>query len=262
MTLFRGTMFIDTHAHLYHKQFDSDRKEMLRRAMDNGLTKLYLPNIDHESIDGMHALCDAYPELCFPMMGLHPCHVSEDPVKDLAEVERLLAHGRYYAVGEIGIDLYWDKTLLAQQQDAFRTQVRWAKELALPIVIHCRESFAETFAIVEEENDTSLRGIFHCFTGTVEHARMITALGGFKLGIGGVITYPKSGLAQTMSEVGAEQCVLETDAPYLAPVPHRGKRNESGYVPLVAQALANATGRSLDEIARITTANAEQLFAK
>ena len=255
-------MFIDTHAHLYHKQFDSDRRDMLRRAADNGVTRLYLPNIDHDSIDAMHALCDAHPDLCYPMMGLHPCHVTADARKDLAEVERLLANGRYYAVGEIGIDLYWDKTLLVQQQEAFRTQVRWAKELALPIVIHSRDSFDEVFAIVEEENDDTLRGIFHCFTGTSEQARMIISLGGFKMGIGGVITYPKSGLSQTMKEVGAEQCVLETDAPYLSPVPHRGKRNESSYIPVIAQALAIATERTLDDIARITTANAEQIFAK
>ena len=254
-------MFIDTHAHLYHKQFDSDRRDMLRRAMDQGVTKLFLPNIDHESMDGMHAICDAHPDLCFPMMGLHPCHVSAEPAKDLAEVERLLANGRYFAVGEIGIDLYWDKSLLVQQQEAFRQQVRWAKELALPIVIHSRESFNEVFAIVEDENDSTLRGVFHCFTGTADQARMVIGLGDFKLGIGGVITYPKSGLAQTMKDVGPEHCVLETDAPYLAPVPYRGKRNESGYVPLVAQALATATERSLDDIARITTANAEHLFS-
>ena len=255
-------MFIDTHAHLYHKQFESDREEMLARAVDAGVKKLFLPNIDHESIEGMHALCDAHPDLCFPMMGLHPSHVTADFAKDLAEVERLLSDGRYYAVGEIGIDLYWDKTFLAQQQEAFRMQVRWAKDLALPIVIHCRESFNEVFSIVEDENDNTLRGVFHCFTGTPEQARMVIELGGFKLGIGGVITFPKSGLAQTMKEVGAEHCVLETDAPYLAPVPYRGKRNESGYVPLIAQALATATERSLDDIARITTANAEQLFSQ
>lgn len=255
-------MFIDTHAHLYHKQFDSDREEMLQRALDAGVRKLMLPNIDHDSIDGMHALCDAHPGICFPMMGLHPCHVKEDASKDLAEVERLLSEGRYYAVGEIGIDLYWDKSLLAQQQEAFRTQVRWAKQLALPIVIHSRESFQECFAIVEEENDDSLRGVFHCFTGSVEEARSVTSLGGFFLGIGGVITYPKSGLAATMREVGAEHCVLETDAPYLAPVPYRGKRNESSYIPLVAQALAQATDRSLDRIAELTTMNAEKLFQR
>lgn len=254
-------MFIDTHAHLYHRQFDADREEMLARAVDQGVQRLLLPNIDHESIDGMHALCEAHPDLCFPMMGLHPCSVTADPVKDLAEIERWLSQGRYFAVGEIGIDLYWDRTFLAQQQEAFRVQVRWAKELALPIVIHCRESFQEVFSIVEEENDPSLRGVFHCFTGSVEEARLIIGLGGFKLGIGGVITYPKSGLATTMREVGPEHCVLETDAPYLAPVPYRGKRNESAYVPHVAAALADATGARLDEIGRITTANAERLFA-
>ncbi len=255
-------MFVDTHAHLYHKQFDGDREDMLTRALESGVGALYLPNIDHDSVEAMHLLCEAHPDICFPMMGLHPSSVTADPVKDLAEVERALSSGRYFAVGEIGIDLYWDKTFLVQQQDAFRRQVRWAKELALPVVIHCRESFQEVFSIVEEENDHTLRGVFHCFTGTSEQARLITELGGFKLGIGGVITYAKSGLAQTMKEVGAEHCVLETDAPYLAPVPHRGKRNESSYIPLVAQALATATERSLDDIERITTANARHLFAR
>jgi TatD DNase family protein len=255
-------MFIDTHAHLYSKQFDNDREEMLQRALDADVRKLFLPNIDHESVEGMLALCEAHPDVCFPMMGLHPCHVTADPANELAAVERELASGRYYAVGEIGIDLYWDKTFLAQQQEAFRQQVKWAKDLALPVVIHCRDSFQEVFAIVEDENNDHLRGVFHCFTGTAEQARMITDLGGFYLGIGGVITYPKSGLAQTMAEVGAEHCVLETDAPYLAPVPFRGKRNESSYVPLVAQALSAATSCSIDDIARITTANAEKLFQK
>lgn len=253
-------MFSDTHCHLYHKQFDGDREAMLQRALEAGVTKLYLPNIDHESIEGMHALVDAHPGRCFPMMGLHPCSVGEDNTAAMAEVERLLGNGRYCAVGEIGIDLHWDKTFLEQQQDVFRQHVRWAKELRLPIVIHCRESFQETLVIVEEEKDEHLRGIFHCFNGDVMIGRRILALDGFLLGIGGVITYPKSGLAQTMAELGAERCVLETDAPYLAPVPHRGKRNESSYIPLVAAELAKATGRSIDNIAQITTANAESLF--
>lgn len=253
-------MFIDTHAHLYHPQFEADRAAMVQRALDAGVHRLLLPNVDHDSIEAMHALCAAHPTVCFPMMGLHPCSVGADPAKDLAEVEHWLRKGGYCAVGEIGIDLYWDKTWLAQQQETFRRQVRWAKELALPVVIHCRESFRETIAIVEEEHDARLRGVFHCFTGSAEEAHRITALDGFMLGIGGVITYPKSGLAQTMAAVGPERCVLETDAPYLAPVPHRGKRNESAYIPLVAQALAQATGRTVDDIARITTANAEQLF--
>lgn len=255
-------MFIDTHAHLYHKQFDQDRNAMMRRTMDAGVHKLFLPNIDTTSVEAMHAMCEAFPEVCFPMMGLHPCSVGEDPARELAEVERLLGTGRYWAVGEIGIDLYWDKTWLQQQQDAFRRQVRWAKELALPVVIHCRESFEEVMAIVEEENNEHLTGVFHCFTGSEEDARRIIGLGGFKLGIGGVITYPKSGLAETMARVGAGHCVLETDAPYLAPVPYRGKRNESSYIPCVAEALAAAVGLPTEEVARITTANAEQLFAE
>lgn len=253
-------MFIDTHTHLYHKQFDGDREEMLQRAIDAGVTRLMLPNIDHTSIEGMHALCDAHPELCFPMMGLHPCSVGADPAKDLAQVEDLLQSGRYWAVGEIGIDLHWDKTYLAQQEEAFRQQVRWAKDLDLPVVIHCRESFDEVFRIVEDEHQGRLTGVFHCFTGTVDQARAIVELGGFMLGIGGVITYPKSGLAAVMAEVGPEHCVLETDAPYLGPVPYRGKRNESAYIPHVAEALAQATGRTIDDIARTTTRNANTLF--
>jgi TatD DNase family protein len=180
----------------------------------------------------------------------------------LAEVEQLLRSGSYCAVGEIGIDLYWDKTFLAEQQEAFRQQVRWAKELDLPIAIHCRQSFAETIAIVEEENVADLRGVFHCFTGTPEEAQRIIALGDFFLGIGGVVTYPKGGLFETMQVVGPEHCVLETDAPYLAPVPFRGKRNESSHIPHIAARLADATGRTVEEIARITTTNAETLFRR
>lgn len=253
-------MFTDTHAHLYHKQFDADREAMLARAAEAGVTKLFLPNVDHDSIAAMDALAAAHPDRCFAMMGLHPCSVGADNVAAMEEVERLLRKGRYCAVGEIGIDLYWDKTYLAQQQEVFRQQVRWAKELELPIAIHCRESFAEVIAIVEEENDELLTGVFHCFTGSAEQAQRVIALKGFYLGIGGVITYPKGGLFETMRDVGAETCVLETDAPYLAPVPYRGKRNESSYIPHIAAKLADATGQSTEEIARITTANAEALF--
>lgn len=253
-------MYVDTHCHLYHKQFDTDRNEMVRRALDAGVARMLLPNIDLESVPSMHALADAFPDVCLPMMGLHPCSVGEFPAKDLGEVERLLHTGQYHAVGEVGIDLYWDKTWLAQQREAFHLQLLWAKELDLPVVIHCRESFEETLTIVEAENSPELRGVFHCFTGTPEQAARIIALGGFKLGIGGVITYAKGGLFETMAVVGATHCVLETDAPYLAPVPHRGKRNESAYIPLIAAKLAEATGLSVVEVARITTANAEDLF--
>lgn len=255
-------MFIDTHAHLYHSKFDEDREAMLQRASEAGVDKLFLPNVDHDSMAAMDALAAAHPDRCFAMMGLHPCSVGEHNDGAMEEVERLLRTGTYCAVGEIGIDLYWDKTWLAQQQDVFRQQVRWAKELDLPIVIHCRESFTEVITIVEEENGDRLRGVFHCFTGTAEQARRVIALGGFFLGIGGVITYPKGGLFGTMREVGPEHCVLETDAPYLAPVPFRGKRNESAYIPHIAAKLGEATGRGLEEIARITTANAGLLFRR
>lgn len=257
-----AAVFIDTHAHLYHQQFAGDREAMLRRALDAGVKKLFLPNVDHDSIADMDALAAAYPDSCFAMMGLHPCSVVENNDTAMEEVERLLRTGRYCAVGEIGIDLYWDKTWIGQQQEVFRQHVRWAKELDLPIAIHCRNSFPETIAIVEAENTDELRGVFHCFTGSAEEARRIIALGGFVLGIGGVVTYPKGGLFETMQAVGPDHCVLETDAPYLAPVPYRGKRNESSYIPHIAEKLALATGRSVAEIASITTANAERLFRR
>ncbi|TXI80592.1 MAG: TatD family deoxyribonuclease [Flavobacteriales bacterium] len=255
-------MFIDTHAHLYHKQFDPDRESMLQRALDAGVKKLFLPNIDLDSMEGMDALAAAHPEHCFAMMGLHPCSVGKNNDRAMQVMEERLRTGRYCAVGEIGIDLYWDRTWIAQQQEVFRQHVRWAKELDLPVVIHCRNSFAETIAIVEEENAQGLRGVFHCFTGTPEEARRIIALEGFVLGIGGVITYPKGGLYETMQVVGPDHCVLETDAPYLAPVPYRGKRNESGYIPLIAERLALATGKTVTEIAHMTTTNAERLFRR
>ncbi len=253
-------VFIDTHAHLYHKQFASDRDDMVQRALEAGVKRMYLPNIDLESIEPMHELVDRYPDVCFPMMGLHPGSVGADPSRDLKEIERELHTGRYHAVGEIGIDLYWDKTYIDQQKEVFRQQIRWAKDLHLPIVIHARDSFNEVFSIVEEENEERLCGVFHCFTGTAEQAALIVGLGGFLLGIGGVITFPKAGLAETMADVGAEHCVLETDAPYLAPIPWRGKRNESAYIPYVATRLAEVTGMNVDRIGAITTRNAEKLF--
>jgi len=255
-------MFVDTHAHLYHPQFDTDRAAMLQRAAEAGVTKLFLPNVDAESIAAMDALAAAHPETCFAMMGIHPCSIGEHNEDALMQVEELLRTGRYCAVGEIGIDLYWDRTFLVQQQEAFRRQVRLARELDLPIAIHCRNSFAETIAIVEAENGPDLRGVFHCFTGTPEEARRIVDLGDFYLGIGGVITYPKGGLFETMQQVGPVHCVLETDAPYLAPVPFRGKRNESAYIPHIAERLARACGTTLEHIAAVTTTNAHALFRR
>jgi TatD DNase family protein len=255
-------MFVDTHAHLYHPQFEADRADMLQRAFDAGVTKLFLPNVDAESIAAMDALAEAHPQHCFAMMGIHPCSIGAHNEEALVQVEQLLRTGRYCAVGEIGIDLYWDRTHLVQQQDAFRRQVRLAKALDLPIAIHCRNSFAETIAIVEEENGPALRGVFHCFTGTPAEAQRIIALGDFHLGIGGVITYPKGGLFETMQQVGPAHCVLETDAPYLAPVPFRGKRNESAYIPHIAGRLAQACGTTLEHIAAVTTTNAHALFRR
>lgn len=251
---------IDTHAHLYAKAFNNDRAEMIRRAVERGVTQFYLPNIDSSSIEAMLALEAEYPDRCYPMMGLHPCSVQADTWEaELATVRAWLEKRHFCAVGEIGIDLYWDKSTLPIQEEAFRTQIAWALEYDLPIVIHSRESTEEILAILADIGNDRLRGIFHCFTGDVEQARRAVDLG-FYLGIGGVLTFKNSGLDQTIAQIDLEQLVLETDAPYLAPAPYRGKRNESAYVYQVAEKLAEVKGTSLDEIARVTTANAEKIF--
>ncbi len=253
------TGWIDTHAHLYAKQFDNDREEMLQRAMRSGVQRFYLPNIDSGSIEGMLKLEAAHPDHCFAMMGLHPCSVKENYKEELAIVKSWLDKRSFCAVGEIGIDLYWDKTFFEQQKEAFRTQIGWAKELDLPIVIHARDSLEEILEIVTEEKDERLRGIFHCFGGSVEQADRIRELG-FLMGIGGVLTFKKSGLDQVLKEVPLESLVMETDAPYLAPVPYRGKRNESGYIPDIGAKLAEAKGCSMEEVCKATTKNALKLF--
>jgi TatD DNase family protein len=254
-------MLIDTHAHLYAKQFDEDRETMLERAKASGVERFYLPNIDGNSIEGMLALEAKYPEICFPMMGLHPCSVKENYEEELAIVEEWLFKRSFCAVGEIGIDLYWDKTTLPQQIIAFRRQIGWAKQLDIPIIIHARESTEEILEVLESEKDDKLRGIFHCFGGTVEEANRITDLG-FYLGIGGVLTFKKSGLDKTMQEIDLQHVVLETDAPYLAPTPYRGKRNESAYIRLVAEKLAGVKNIPFTEVAAITSANAKKIFEK
>jgi len=254
--------FIDTHTHLYADQFDEDRDEMIERAFDAGIQKLFLPNIDSTSMHGMHALTKKYPNNCFAMMGLHPCSVNGNFESELIEVSNLLKNGNYYAVGEIGIDLYWDKTFLEEQKLAFRKQIQWAKDLQLPIVIHCREAFEEIFEIVDELNDEQLSGIFHCFTGNREQAQHILDYGNFKLGIGGVLTYKNSGLDKVIEEIDIEHLVLETDAPYLSPKPFRGKRNESSYLLYIAEKLAAIKDVSLAQIAEATTNNANQIFKK
>ncbi|MFT4063019.1 MAG: TatD family hydrolase [Edaphocola sp.] len=251
--------FIDTHAHLYDDRFAADREETLRRALDAGVKKIYLPNCDRHTIPPMMDLAEAHPEQCFPMMGLHPCYVKEDYKEELDIAEAWLQQGKFAAVGEIGLDYYWDKTFVAEQKEAFNIQMDWALHLQLPIVIHTRESVADGIAMVRQKQNGNLRGVFHCFSGTLEEAKQIVDLG-FLLGIGGVLTYKKTDLPEILKQISPQHLVLETDAPYLAPVPYRGKRNESSYIPIIAQRLAAAKGVSLQEIAAVTTANAERLF--
>jgi TatD DNase family protein len=250
----------DTHAHLYSRKFDSDRHEMVRRAIAAGVERMYLPNIDSGYIEAMLRLEADFPENCFAMMGLHPCSVQPDSYEqELATVERWLGQRRWAGIGETGIDLHWDKTTLGIQKIAFARQIEWAKDLGRPIIIHSRESNAECIELVRAGQDGRLRGIFHCFSGTLDDARAMLDLG-FMLGIGGTLTYPKSELPAVLREVPLESIVLETDSPYLPPVPHRGKRNESAYIRLVADALSEAKVLPLTQIAKVTTENALRMF--
>lgn len=250
---------IDTHTHLYLPQFDEDRNEMIHRALDAGVMQMYLPNVDSETIESMLALEAAYPEHCFAMMGLHPCSVKENYKEELEIVQSWLAKRPFVAIGEIGIDLYWDQTFVKEQKEAFLIQCEWAKKMDLPIVIHTREATQVAIDLVREVKDARLRGIFHCFGGTLEEAQAIIDLG-FYLGIGGVLTFKKSGLDKVMEDIDLQNIVLETDSPYLAPVPHRGKRNESAYIRFVAEKLAEIKGVSMEEVARISSDNAKQVF--
>lgn len=252
--------FIDTHTHIYLSDFEDDRSVVVDRAFEHGVEKLLLPNVDSSTIDAMLKLCQLYPTSCFPMMGLHPTSVKENVEEELHIVERLLKEYSFIAIGEIGIDLYWDKTFFAEQKEAFRFQVALAKKYKLPIVIHSRDSFDELFELMDSVYSPCLKGVFHCFTGTEKQAQKIITDYGFKLGIGGVLSFKNSGLDQQIKNIGLEHMILETDAPYLAPVPHRGKRNQPAFIPLIAQKLADVKGVSIDEIAEITTQNAKELF--
>lgn len=252
---------IDTHAHLYSRKFDADRHEMVQRALAAGVERMYLPNIDSESIEGMLALEAAFPDNCFAMMGLHPGSVQPDTYEqELALVEKWLGERLWAGVGETGIDLYWDKSNLDIQKISFARQIEWAKDLDRPIIIHSRESNEECLELVKAGQDGRLRGIFHCFSGTLEQAQRMIDLG-FMLGIGGTLTYSKSELPDVLREVPLESIVLETDAPYLPPVPHRGKRNESAFIRHVADMLSEVKVLPLEKIARVTTENALRMFA-
>jgi TatD DNase family protein len=253
-------MFIDTHTHLFSDSFDEDRDQIVQRAISAGVEKLFLPNIDVLSIDSMHELASKYPNNCYSMMGLHPGYVKEDWREQLAIIEKHLFSSKYIAVGEVGMDLFWDKTFQKEQVDVFIQQVKWAKELKLPIVIHARDAFQEIFDIVDEMIDENLTGIFHCFTGNIEQANHILKYENFKLGIGGVLTYKKAELDKVLSQISINDLVLETDSPYLPPVPFRGKRNESSYLLHIAEKLADVYQISLKEVEEITTRNALKIF--
>ena len=249
----------DTHTHLYYETDPEKLSGLMQRSLDKGVSRLFLPNVDSKSIPLVFRLAEQYPENCYPMLGLHPCDVKENFREELALIYKEIPGRRIYAIGEIGIDLYWDKTTLAIQQEAFRTQINWAKQMNLPIVIHCREAFDEIFEILEELKDDKLRGIFHCFTGSAEQAKKVIGLG-FYLGIGGVLTYKNSGLDKVVQGISLEHLVLETDSPYLTPVPFRGKQNESSYLVYVAQKLADLKQVPIEEVAEITTRNSERVF--
>lgn len=251
--------YIDSHAHIYAKKFDADRDEVISRCRENGVGKIYMPNIDVGSIEPMLEAAQKYPETCVPMMGLHPCDVDREFEKTLYVMEEWFNKMSFAGVGETGIDLYWDKTTLALQIEALKIQIGWAKEKNLPIILHCRESLSETIEIIRTETDETLTGIFHCFTGTLEQAQEIIEMG-FLLGIGGVATFKNGGLDKVLPTIGLDHVVLETDSPYLAPVPYRGKRNSPEYIPLIAQRVSELTGNSLEEVAEKTSLNARAVF--
>ena len=250
---------IDTHTHLYVEQFDKDRDDQVKTAISNGITKFFLPAIDKSYTERMLSLKLKYPENIFLMTGLHPTHVNDRYNEELNHVRENLDTSDFCAIGEIGIDLYWDKTNLLNQQKVFNQQILWAIEYDLPIVIHCREAFDEVFEILQEHKNDKLRGIFHCFTGTIHQAKQAINLN-MKLGIGGVVTFKNGKIDKFISYIPIDSIVLETDAPYIAPVPHRGKRNESTYLPIIAKKVAECYNVSLEYIAKKTTETANSIF--
>ena len=249
----------DTHTHLYSEAFDEDRIEMINRAIDANVKRFFIPAIDSTYTESMLQLEKAFPDNIFLMMGLHPTHVKENFKSELNHVEEQLTKRKFYAVGEIGIDLYWDKTTLDFQVKAFRHQINLAKQYQLPIVIHCREAFDEIFEVLEQEKSEDLFGIFHCFTGSLEQAHQAISYN-MKLGIGGVVTFKNGKIDQFINQIDLKHIVLETDSPYLAPKPYRGKRNESSYIYKVLEKLSELYGISIEEIARITTENSKAIF--
>jgi TatD DNase family protein len=250
---------IDTHTHLYLPEFDADRDEVVNRATANGISKMLLPNIDIESVKQMLDLESRYPGICFPMMGLHPTSVKKDYLSQLDNLEKLIIENKIIAIGEIGIDLYWDKTYLKEQIISFRRQIKFALKNKLPVVIHSRDAFPEVFSVLDEFNDEKLTGVFHAFTGNICDAEKAITIG-LKLGIGGIVTFKNSGLDKVVSAIGPDNLVLETDSPYLAPVPYRGKRNESSYICIINKKLSEIFNISEEKMAEITYLNSVRLF--
>ncbi|WCT11784.1 TatD family hydrolase [Mucilaginibacter jinjuensis] len=253
-------VYTDTHTHFYYETDEGKQAEMLQRCLDNNISRLFLPNVDVSSVGLMFDIVDRWPDNFFPMLGLHPCDVKANWQQEIEKIKQAGAGRKIYAIGEIGIDLYWDKTLLDEQLQAFEQQINWAKELDLPIVIHCRDAFDETYEVLQRLNDDKLRGIFHCFSGTVEQAQKVIDLG-FYLGIGGVVTYKNAGLDKVVAQIDLKHLVLETDSPYLTPVPFRGKPNESSYLKYIAEKIADLHQVDVAEVARITTENSKTIFA-
>lgn len=253
-------MYTDTHTHIYLKDFDEDRKQIIKECLDSGVNKLLLPNIDKSSIADVIKTCELYKDICYPMVGLHPCYVKDSYENDLNYLKPIIKSIDTIAIGEIGIDLYWDKSNLEIQRNAFKTQINWAKEFKLPIVIHARGSYNEIFEVLDQLNDENLKGVFHCFSSTLEDADRILNYGGFKLGIGGLVTFKNSGLDKVVKNVDIKNIVLETDSPYLTPTPFRGTRNKSSYIPIIANKLSDIYEISSEEIGNITSKNAKEIF--
>ena len=253
---------IDTHSHIYSEEFDSDRAEVIARAKAAGVTKIILPNVDSESLPRMLQLESEYPGYCFAAIGLHPTSVKENYAEELAIVKKELERREYIAIGEIGIDLYWDKSFLKEQIQVFAQQIEWALEYNLPVIIHVRDSFSETMEVLEQFRGKGLKGVFHSFTGTIDHAMEIIEFGGFYIGINGIVTFKNSGLDAVVEQIDAQYLLLETDAPYLTPTPFRGKRNESEHLTLIAAKLATIFNINFNQITEITTENAYKLFKK
>jgi len=251
---------IDTHSHIYSEEFDTDRDETIQRAKKAGVTHIILPNVDSETLPQMLALEAEYPDFCYAAIGLHPTSVKENYREELALIKTELDRRNWIAIGEIGLDLYWDKTFLAEQIIAFQQQIDWVLEYNLPVIIHVRDSFNETMEALAPYKNSGLKGVFHSFTGTIEEAREIIDFGGFMFGINGIVTFKNSGLAAVVEEIDMKHILLETDSPYLTPAPHRGKRNESAYVQLVSKKLAEIYNLSVDQINEQTTLNAKSLF--